>query len=64
MLKEEEASGIWGQRVPVFIKLVHFSSFNSSYGIEAGNTLIYQIAQVLRACFPMRRQPIWGPTIS
>ena len=52
VLKEEEASGIWGQRVPVFIKLVHFSSFNSSYGIEAGNTLIYQIAQVLRACFP------------
>lgn len=52
LLKEEEASGIWGQRVPVFIKLVHFSSFNSSYGIEAGNTLIYQIAQVLRTCFP------------
>ena len=52
LLKEEEASGIWGQRVPVFIKLVHFSSFNSSYGIEAGNTLIYRIAQVLRACFP------------
>ena len=52
LLQEEEASGIWGQRVPVFIKLVHFSSFNSSYGIEAGNTLIYQIAQVLRACFP------------
>ena len=52
LLKEEEASGIWGQRVPVFINLVHFSSFNSSYGIEAGNTLIYRIAQVLRACFP------------
>ena len=52
LLKEEEASGIWGQRVPVFIKLVHFSSFNSSYGIEAGNTLIYRIAQVLRTCFP------------
>ena len=52
VLKEEEASGIWGQRVPVFIKLVHFSSFNSSYGIEAGNTLIYRIAQVLRTCFP------------
>ena len=52
LLKEEEASGIWGQRVPVFINLVHFSSFNSSYGIEAGNTLIYRIARVLRACFP------------
>ena len=52
LLKEEEASGIWGQRGPVFINLVHFSSFNSSYGIEAGNTLIYRIAQVLRACFP------------
>jgi len=52
LLKEEEASGIWGQRVPVFVNLVYFSSFNSSYGIEAGNTLIYRIAQVLRACFP------------
>nr|WP_302708414.1 GGDEF domain-containing phosphodiesterase [uncultured Dialister sp.] len=52
LLKEEEVSGIWGQRVPVFINMVHFSSFNSSYGIEAGNTLIYRIAQVLRACFP------------
>lgn len=35
-LEQEKAEGTLGQRVPVFINLVHFSSFNSSYGLEAG----------------------------
>lgn len=51
-LEQEEVDGTLGQRVPVFINLVHFSSFNSSYGFEAGNTLLYQIGQVIRSCFP------------
>ncbi len=51
-LEQEKAEGTLGQRVPVFINLVHFSSFNSSYGFEAGNTLLYQIGQVIRSCFP------------
>lgn len=50
-LEQEEVDGTLGQRVPVFINLVHFSSFNSSYGFEAGNTLLYQIGQVIRSCF-------------
>lgn len=51
-LEQEEVDGTLGQRVPVFINLVHFSSFNSSYGFEAGHTLLYQIGQVIRSCFP------------
>ena len=51
-LEQEEADGTLGQRVPVFINLVHFSSFNSSYGLEAGDTLLYQMGQVIRSCFP------------
>lgn len=51
-LEQEKVEGTLGQRVPVFINLVHFSSFNSSYGFEAGNTLLYQIGQVIRSCFP------------
>lgn len=51
-LEQEKAEGTLGQRVPVFINLVHFSSFNSSYGFEAGNTLLYQMGQVIRSCFP------------
>lgn len=52
LLEQEKAEGTLGQRVPVFINLVHFSSFNSSYGFEAGNTLLYRIGQVIRCCFP------------
>lgn len=51
-LEQEKAEGTLGQRVPVFINLVHFSSFNSSYGLEAGDTLLYQMGQVIRSCFP------------
>lgn len=51
-LEQEEVDGTLGQRVPVFINLVHFSSFNSSYGLEAGDTLLYQMGQVIRSCFP------------
>ncbi len=51
-LEQEKAEGTLGQRVPVFINLVHFSSFNSSYGFEAGDTLLYQMGQVIRSCFP------------
>lgn len=51
-LGQEKAEGTLGQRVPVFINLVHFSSFNSSYGLEAGDTLLYQMGQVIRSCFP------------
>lgn len=52
LLEQEKAEGTLGQRVPVFINLVHFSSFNSSYGLEAGDTLLYQMGQVIRSCFP------------
>lgn len=52
LLEQEKVDGTLGQRVPVFINLVHFSSFNSSYGLEAGDTLLYQIGQVIRSCFP------------
>lgn len=51
-LEQEKVDGTLGQRVPVFINLVHFSSFNSSYGLEAGDTLLYQMGQVIRSCFP------------
>ena len=51
-LEQEKAEGTLGQRVPVFINLVHFSSFNSSYGLEAGDTLLYQMGQLIRSCFP------------
>lgn len=51
-LEQEKAEGTLGQRVPVFINLVHFSSFNSSYGLEAGDSLLYQMGQVIRSCFP------------
>lgn len=51
-LEQEKAEGTLGQRVPVFINLVHFSSFNSSYGLEAGDTLLYQMGQVIRSRFP------------
>ena len=51
-LEQEKAEGTLGQRIPVFINLVHFSSFNSSYGLEAGDTLLYQMGQVIRSCFP------------
>lgn len=51
LLEQEKAEGTLGQRVPVFINLVHFSSFNSSYGLEAGDTLLYQMGQVIRSCF-------------
>lgn len=52
LLEQEKVDGTLGQRVPVFINLVHFSSFNSSYGLEAGDTLLYQMGQVIRSCFP------------
>lgn len=52
LLEQEKVEGTLGQRVPVFINLVHFSSFNSSYGLEAGDTLLYQMGQVIRSCFP------------
>lgn len=52
LLEQEKAEGTLGQRVPVFINLVHFSSFNSSYGLAAGDTLLYQMGQVIRSCFP------------
>lgn len=52
VLEQEKAEGTLGQRAPVFINLVHFSSFNSSYGLEAGDTLLYQMGQVIRSCFP------------
>ncbi|MGN0954017.1 EAL domain-containing protein [Dialister sp.] len=50
--KEDEAAGMFGCRANVYITLVHFSTFNASYGMESGSRLLKKIGGILRSYFP------------
>ncbi|MGN0955308.1 EAL domain-containing protein [Dialister sp.] len=52
LVREDVRKGLLGQRVPLYVNLTNFKSYNSKHGIKAGDELILEMTGILREAFP------------